>query len=258
LIPNDSPRSAPAPFPRSAVGAELPGDDVLEVLETARFGAHYEPIVEVASGQTIAYEALARFHRPDGSTLRAGQVFAWLHGAPSLLVETELALKRLQLEHAPGHTVFLNLDPDSFAGAADGGAEFLSLFRSASLDVVVEAIENLDAADAERGRVMVTALAEAGVPFALDDVGAASALISFEMLAFADYLKFDRSLLRQRRSPRPLAVVEALVVMAARTGARAVLEGVETQADLDVARDLGIPLVQGHLFRDRHVTVAPR
>jgi EAL domain-containing protein (putative c-di-GMP-specific phosphodiesterase class I) len=252
---NDSPGFAPSPSRR--VGTELPADEVLEALESARFGAQYEPIVEVASGQTIAYEALARFHRPDGSTLRVGQVFAWLHGAPSLLVETELALKRLQLEHAPGHTLFLNLDPDSFAGAADGGAEFLSLFRGAPRDVVVEAIENLDAADAERGREMVSALAGAGVPFALDDVGAASALVSFEMLALADYLKFDRSILRHRRT-RPLAVVEALVAMAARTGARAVLEGVETQGDLDVARDLGISLVQGHLFRDRHVTVAPR
>lgn len=251
--------SFPSPPARHGRGAvELPADDVLEILESCRFGVQYEPIVEVASGQTIAHEALARFQRPDGSTLRAGQVFAWLHGAPSLLVETELALKRLQLEHAPGHTVFLNLDPDSFAGAPDGGADFLGLFRGSRIDVVVEAIENLDAGDAERGRAMVTALADAGVPFALDDVGAASALVSFDMLAFADYLKFDQSLLHHPRSPRPLAVVEALVAMAARTGARAILEGIETQADLDVARDLGIPLVQGHLFRDRYVVVPAR
>ncbi len=250
--------AAPLPVARRDKAASLPGDDLLEVLESARFGVEYEPVVELASGQTVAFEALARFHRPDGSLLPPGPVFSWLHAAPSLLLETELALKRLQIEHAPGHTLFLNLDPDSFATAEGRGGEFLSLMKAAGVDLVVEAIENLEAGDAERGRDMVEALREHGLAFALDDVGASNGIISFEMLAFADYLKFDRSLLCRPRSPRRLAVMEALVAMAARTGARTVLEGVESAADLDLARDLGIPLVQGYLFRDRFVRVPPR
>ncbi|HET8541039.1 MAG TPA: EAL domain-containing protein [Anaeromyxobacter sp.] len=251
------PTSPVAPSRRIPVPSPLPGDDVLEALESARFGVQYEALVEISSGETIAHEALARFHRPDGSELRPGAVFSWLHGAPSLLVETELALKRLQLDRAPGSTLFVNLDPDSLACSPDGGDELLALMASARRDVVVEAIENVGAADVERGHAMAAALRARGLPFALDDVGAAHGLISFELLAFADYLKFDRSLLATPRSPRRLAVVEALVAMAARTGARTVLEGVETRADLDLARDLGIPIAQGFLFRDRFVRVRP-
>ncbi len=233
-------------------------DDLLETLESARFGVQYEPIVEAASGETVAFEALARFYRADGEPLPPGQVFSRLHAAPSLLLETEIALKRLQVEGAPGHTLFVNLDPDSFAAAADGGAELLSLLAGAPGDVVVEAIENLDAADVRRGRLMVAALEEAGLPFALDDVGAESSILSFDLLARADYLKLDRSLLRAPRDPRRLALAEALVRMAARTGARTILEGVETIADLDLASDLGIPLVQGYLFRERFVRRSTR
>ncbi|HEY6098282.1 MAG TPA: EAL domain-containing protein, partial [Anaeromyxobacter sp.] len=65
----------------------LPADDVLEALESARFGVQYEPLVELASGETVAFEALARFHRPDGSLLPPGPLFSWLHTAPALLVE---------------------------------------------------------------------------------------------------------------------------------------------------------------------------
>lgn len=43
----------------------------------------------------------------------------------------------------------------------------------------------------------------------------------------------------------------ALAGMAKETGARTVLEGVETTADFVLARDLGIDMVEGHLFRDR-------
>ncbi len=245
------------PASRPGNATAFPGDDLLEALESARFGVEYEPLVELSSGQTVAFEALARFHRPDGSLLPPGPVFSWLHAAPALLVETELALKRLQVERAPGHTLFVNLDPDSFASAPDGGAEFLSVLAGSRRDVVVEAIENLDAANAERGQAMVAALRARGLPFALDDVGASNGLISFEMLAFADYVKFDRSILRRPRAARRLAVVEALIGMAARTGARTVLEGVESAADLDLARDLGVDLVQGHLFRDRFVSIRP-
>ena len=230
-------------------------DDLLETLESARFGVQYEPIVEIASGERLAFEALARFHRADGEALPPGSVFSLLHAAPSLLLETELALKRLQLERAPEHTLFVNLDPDSFAADPSGGAELLSVLTSARLDVVVEATENLDAADARRGRLMVAALEEAGLPFALDDIGADGALLSFDLLARADYLKLDRSILRAPREPRRLALVEALVRMCARTGARPILEGVETIADLALARDLGIPLVQGYLFRESFVQV---
>src|SRR3990172_4766729 len=76
---------------RVAVGDPLRIDDeLLEVLESGRFGVQYEPIVDIATGETIAYEALARFHGADGRTFSPAKVFAWLHGAPSLLVETEL------------------------------------------------------------------------------------------------------------------------------------------------------------------------
>ncbi|BDG05321.1 EAL domain-containing protein [Anaeromyxobacter oryzae] len=239
-------------------GDPLGSDDgLLEVLESARFGVQYEPIVEVASGRTIAYEALARFHRTDGALVPATQAFRWLHCAPALLVETELALKRLQLDRAPGHTVFVNLDPDSYLGAAGAAEQFIALLGQAGMDVVVEAIENLDVDDAIRAGEMIAGLRGAGVPFALDDVGAMDGLVSFESLAYADYLKFDRSLVPAPRDGRRLAVVQALVGMAQRTGARAVLEGVETAEDFELARDLGVGLVQGYLFRDRFVHVAP-
>ena len=54
-----------------------------------------------------------------------------------------------------------------------------------------------------------------------------------------------------------LPVVAAFVRMARETGARTVLEGVETTAEFVLARDLGVDLVQGFLFRDR-ARIAPR
>jgi EAL domain-containing protein (putative c-di-GMP-specific phosphodiesterase class I) len=89
------------------------------------------------------------------------------------------------------------------------------------------------------------------VAVALDDVGAANGLLSFDAVSEAEVLKFDRTLIPRLRNPRCRALVMAFTRMARETGARTVLEGVETTAEFVIARDLGVDLVQGFLFKDR-------
>ena len=86
---------------------------------------------------------------------------------------------------------------------------------------------------------------------ALDDGGAAGGLLTFDALAEAHVIKFDRTLVPRMRDPRARALVQALARMARQNGARTVFEGVETTAEFLLARELGVDLAQGFLFRDR-------
>jgi len=225
---------------------------IRRMLDEGRFWTEYQPLVNARTGRTVAFEALARFGRADGRCVAPARVFSLLHADPGLLVRTELTLKLQQVEHAPRAPLFVNLDPDSWVRAGDRNRNpFLALFSSAAVRVVVEVTEALVTADALRSQQMISALRARRLPVALDDVGAANGLLSFEAIEEAEVLKFDRTLLPRLRQPRCRALVVALVNMARETGARTVLEGVETTADFVVARDLGIDLVQGFLFRDR-------
>jgi EAL domain-containing protein (putative c-di-GMP-specific phosphodiesterase class I) len=245
----------PAPAARAEVGADVLSGARL-ILERGLYWSHYEPFVSLHTGKVVAYEALARFAQPDGTLVSPATMFALLHGAPALLLEAELALKRHQLEHAPEWSeIFLNLDPDSWAAGGEGTDNpLLDLAASAAQPVVVEVIENLDAGDATVGRGFVAALRARGLRIALDDVGAANSLLSFEALDEAEVLKFDRTLLRRLGKPRRRAMIQALARLARETGGRTVLEGVETAADLALARDLGVDLVQGWYFKDLSIT----
>lgn len=227
-------------------------DGVRAILESGRFWTEYQALVHARTGRTVAFEALARFRGRSGRPLPPAQVFALLHAEPALMLRTELTLKLQQVERAPRAPLFVNLDPDTWCRAGDGTRNpFLALFTSAASRVVVEVSENLATTDAARVTEMVSALRRRNLPVALDDVGAASGLVSLDALAEAEVIKFDRTLLPRLRHPRSRALVQALCDMARRTGARTVLEGVETTADYVVARDLGVDLVQGFLFRDR-------
>jgi EAL domain-containing protein (putative c-di-GMP-specific phosphodiesterase class I) len=179
-------------------------------------------------------------------------MFAVLHADPALLLRTELTLKLHQVEHAPQAPLFVNLDPDSWSRAGDRLRNpFLALFSSAPRKVVVEVTEALATADAVRAQAMIGSLRGRRIAVALDDVGAANGLLSFDAIADAEVLKFDRTLIPRMRHPRARALVQALTRMCRETGAHTVLEGVETTTEFVLARDLGFEFVQGFLFRDR-------
>jgi EAL domain-containing protein (putative c-di-GMP-specific phosphodiesterase class I) len=237
---------------RQAAPGRLDLAEVRRLLDEGRFWTEYQPLVHARSGRTAAFEALARFRRRDGRPVAPLRVFSILHADAALMVRAELTLKLQQVERAPRAPLFVNLDPDSWTRAGDRFRNpFLALFSSAGVRVVVEVTEALATADVVRSQQMIAALRSRRLAFALDDIGAANGLVSFDALAEAQVLKFDRTLIPRIRQPRCRALVAALVAMARETGARTVLEGVQTTGDFVAARDLGIDMVQGHLFRDR-------
>lgn len=251
--------AAPLPVPFEPFGPppqHAPrGLDLAEArsaLDNGRFWTEYQSIVHARTGKTVAFEALARFRRRDGHLISPARMFSVLHADPALLLRAELTLKLHQVEHAPVAPLFVNLDPDSWSRAGDRHKNpFLALFSSARTKVIVEVTEAMATADVVRAQSMIAALRGRRLPIALDDVGAANGLLSFDAIAEAEVLKFDRTLIPRLRHPRARALVQALTRMARETGAHTVMEGVETTAEFVLARDLGFDLVQGFLFRDR-------
>ncbi|MFT3912983.1 MAG: EAL domain-containing protein [Anaeromyxobacteraceae bacterium] len=220
-----------------------------------RFGVQYEPLVDVWTCRLHGHEALARFHRADGVGVPPAVVFGRLARDPELLWRTEFALKRLQIAHAPGPRLFLNLSGEAWAGA--GHERFLALLRTSRVPVTVEVVESVHAQGVRQGRDMVKALVAAGIPAALDDLGGRDVLVSTEDLRAASVLKLDRSVMRAYAEPAIRALAEALVAFAARTGKLVVAEGVETATDLRAARALGVSLAQGDLFREAMLRLPP-
>jgi EAL domain-containing protein (putative c-di-GMP-specific phosphodiesterase class I) len=87
-----------------------------------------------------------------------------------------------------------------------------------------------------------------GVPFALDDFGTGySNLTHLHRLEF-EFVKVDQAFARQMfDTPKAMAIVEAIVAMAHGIGAEVVMEGVETQRQLQRLRELRVRYAQGYL-----------
>jgi EAL domain-containing protein (putative c-di-GMP-specific phosphodiesterase class I) len=241
---------------RSATPADLrlvpTASEIVSLVVGRRFGTEYQPVIELRSGSVIGHEALSRFFDGEGRPVSPGPVFARLHDEPSLLLHVEAATKQFQIEHAPRGPLYLNVDPDSFH-AASGTSEnaLLDSMAGHQPGIVVEVIESVSSNDARRGRELVRALRDRSIGIALDDLGAPDTMVSLESLRDADILKLDSCWISRASDPRDRAVLDMLLALARRLDTRTVLEGVETVAQLEFARALGVDAVQGFLFREQ-------
>lgn len=257
----EDPAAAPGRAPAGGLGTGTLCDrpaqglalsDVRAMLDDGRFWTEYQAIVDARTGRTAGFEALGRFAASDGTPVPPAKIFALLHADPALLLRAELRLKFHQIEHAPDAPLFLNLDAGSWNRAAHShGNPFVGLISSAPRRVVVEITETCVSDHALRAADIVNSLREEGLTVALDDLGAADALFSFDAVAGTDVLKFDRAVVGRLRDLRCRALVQTLIRMTHDTGAYTVLEGIERSEEFALARELGFDFVQGYLFSER-------
>lgn len=226
---------------------------ILRHVEAHRFSCEYQPLLRVDDLSVAGYEALSRFDL-DGMNVPPATVFSALHADRTLFFMLEARSKAFQLEHRPDRSeLFVNLDPhvceeswqvDHWARAFTGHEE-----------LVVEVLERTTAANLEAITKLVERLGDAGVRLALDDVGGEKNLFSFDLLERVNVLKLDGGWFKRLLDPAYEPLLRGMIAFTRARGIQTVLEGVETDVHLDKARDLGVDLVQGYLFKDQFRSV---
>lgn len=227
--------------------------DLLELIEAKRFGVEYQPIVELSSGDVFAYEALSRFRMPDGRFVRPDIVYASLHDNPLLLLQVELAQKKIQLSNlSQAEKVFVNLDQDAFYACGQDLLDnpFIELIQMEGKDrVVVELIENSELSDAVMSLSMIEVFNQLGVGTALDDLCNEKSMLSVAVLQLVEWIKLDKCVLEKRLNAHFMIFVSKIIDFAHATGKKVILEGVETLEDLSFAKKLNVDFVQGFYFK---------
>jgi len=214
------------------------------VLQAEAIVPVFQPVVSLAGGRTIAYEALARFpgdpgHTPDRWFADAWQVDL---GVPLELLAVRAAIGALPLLPADA-ALSVNVSPETVATPAFRDALGTEAYR-----VIAEITEHrrLDEADFAR---RLAPLRAAGGRVAIDDFGAGHASLSQVLAVSPDWIKLDMTLTRQLdESPLARALASALVSFAAEVGVGVIAEGVEHAAQISTLEALGIRYAQGYWF----------
>lgn len=211
----------------------------------------FQPVVDLATGEVVAFEALAR--GPAGSPLQMpDQLFdaARRHGR---LDELDGMCRKRALEDAERSGLcgpfglFINVEPAA-AGHLDLALTALSALRERGVRPVLEITERALIDDPARLITFAGLARAAGWSVALDDVGANSDSLTLMPFLHPEFVKLDLRLVQQRQDADVAEIMTTVTAYAEQSGAHVVAEGIETDVHEYTARSLGATLGQGWRF----------
>jgi EAL domain-containing protein (putative c-di-GMP-specific phosphodiesterase class I) len=217
---------------------------------------YFQPIVDVATGDVVALEALIRWRQPDGRIVSPGEFLPRFEGLRligrlDLYMLTRVAIILSAPERANWPPVHVNCSSFSITRPefADDVLALLHRHGVSPSRVCLELTEGALVAEPDLARSTMQRLADNGMSVVLDDFGAGFSSLSYVHQYRFSGLKIDKSfILELTASARSRAIVTAIVRMAESLGLPVVAEGVEDAGTLAILREMGAAQAQGYFF----------
>ncbi|HYL05804.1 MAG TPA: EAL domain-containing protein, partial [Thermoanaerobaculia bacterium] len=248
------------PMHERAVAALQLENDLRRALDRNEYLLHYQPIVELAGGRLIGFEALVRWQHPERGLLGpdsfinvAEETGLILPLGDWVLGEALRQLKRweLQLPRSRELALTVNISSRQFAQPDLVGriGNALDAAGVAAGRLKVEITESLIVQNQDTAADMLRGIKELGCSVCLDDFGTGYSSLNYLLRFPIDTLKVDRSFLADLgRGSRNSEIVLAVIGLAQRLGLGVIAEGVENERQRQHLVDLGCVFGQGFLF----------
>lgn len=219
---------------------------VATLMDQRRFSLVFQPIVDLGLGEVKGFESLCRFQ---AEPYRAPNFWFEDAAAVGLGAELELAVMALAIDEAtkfPAEIyISINASPKTFL---DPRLSRIVDGRDLS-SIVFEITEHAPVSDYDELTTALDRLRAQGARIAIDDAGAGFSSLRHIVQLRPDVIKLDISLTRAIDTDvARRALASALIFFAHEIGASLVAEGIETEAELQALRALGISAGQGYLL----------
>ena len=245
---------------RLEIEAELRG-----ALAQRQLALHYQPKIDIATGEMRSVEALIRWHHPARGLVLPGEFIPIAEESGLILEIGDWVIREAcrqarvwQQRGLPFLRVAVNVSPLQFRQA-----NFVKRVHAAleehSLDATYLEIELTEAtlmSNAETSVALLEQLSELGVVVAIDDFGTGYSSMSYLQRFPIDKLKIDRSFISDVASNADDAsIVRAIISLAHGLRLKVIAEGVESEEQLGILRRMGCDQYQG-FFRSAAVPAA--
>ncbi|MFQ3618780.1 MAG: EAL domain-containing protein [Cyanobacteriota bacterium] len=235
-------------------------NDLRRAIANQEFTLLYQPIVDLATGALVAFEALIRWQHPtQGMKSPAGFIsVAEEIGLITLIDHWALRtachqLATWQQEFPQWHSlrVAVNLSAQDLR-RADLIEEIDRVLAQSHLSagcLTLEITESMLIEDVEATIHLLEQLKQRGIHISIDDFGTGYSSLSYLHRLPVDNLKVDQSFVRQMEvDHRNYQIVETIMALSHQLELGAIAEGIETESQLEQLRQLGYQFGQGYLF----------
>ena len=236
----------------------LLANDLHDALVNDQFQVWYQPIVDIATGEVVKAEALLRWKHPlrgmvpPDKFIPIAEENGLIHDIGDwVFCQAVQMVQRWNAGSQFRRQISVNLSPRQFLnGNLD--AAWLEHLKQLDVDpaqITIEITEGLLLDDRPEIMQTLARLGLSGMQVALDDFGTGYSAMAYLKKFPIDYLKIDRSFVRDLEiDPGDRAIAEAIVVMAHKLGIKVIAEGVETTGQRDLLAAVGCEYVQGNFY----------
>lgn len=229
-----------------------------EAIAEKQFEIYLQPIYSMDTERVVGYEALTRWNHPRRGVLTPFEFLPHL-GPLNLLPTIDLwalaeaieLLKSWQREGLNDLFIAVNssaesLQDDHYLATAP---VLIKQLKNKSNNLHIEVTENSAIKSINAGKQTLSLLSETGINISIDDFGTGYSSLNYLKSLPAHKVKFDRSFIREMlESKASLEILKALVPLCQKLDKVVVAEGIETQEQLDMVREIGFNQLQGFLF----------
>ena len=233
-------------------------NDLYQALAKNEFQLYYQPIIDLNNGHILKAEALIRWFHP-----KRGLVYPvdFIHLAEENGLIKDIgdwvfqqAIDQVKIwreNYQADFQISINKSPLQFHkdNTLDKWLNALKLQQLSGQCLVIEITEGLllDADDKIYEKLLQ--YSKAGIQVAIDDFGTGYSSLAYLKKFDIDYLKIDQSFVRNlAQDTNDKALSEAIVIMAHTLGLKVIAEGVETEQQLDLLKQIGCDYAQGYFF----------
>lgn len=232
-------------------------NELTAALRRNEVGVHLQPKVDLATGEIISFEALARWTSPDLGTIPP-DVFipaAEKNGKIRMLEQNVLKqvlewMKKRADQGLKLRQVAINISADHFFhhSFVPYLMDMTAAYGIDSQWIQLEITERIGFVDIETANKVFKHLKHCGFTTSIDDFGTGYSSLSYLQKLPVEELKIDRSFISNMEEAGTLAIIRTIIQLAENLDLRAVAEGVETEKDRQTLLTLGCKVGQGYLF----------
>jgi diguanylate cyclase (GGDEF)-like protein/PAS domain S-box-containing protein len=216
---------------------------------------HYQPVVDIASGEVCGLEALLRWPHSSRGLVSPAEFISIAEESGLIIPLGEWVLRRALADaaHWPEHVrVAVNLSPVQFRSSdlAQMIIAACAAARVAPSRLELEVTEAAFLAATKEVLATLDQLRALGIKIVMDDFGTGYSSLNYLRRFHFDKIKIDRSFVRDLSADGNLSavIIEAVVRLAGALDVTTTAEGVETVAQLDLLRAAGVTEMQGWLY----------
>jgi diguanylate cyclase len=233
--------------------------EIRKGLDQGQFSIHYQPLIDLATGQVSGAEALMRWKHPEWGNVAPNEFIPvaersdLIHRIFDLSLRTALAdaeCWRAQGIAPPLMTVNVSAANMKAEGFNYQVRRILAEYAISPTELEMEVTESLLFEDEELFITRVRQLKAIGLRVSIDDFGTRYTGFNVLKKLPIDTMKIDKCFIRGIHQSHDMrALCATIVAMARQMKMQTVAEGIEELGELEVVRRIGCNVGQGYLFR---------